>query len=211
MRDVPAQIVDILLLCAMLWKRKQDATKTLLPFSLSGKPSMCTLMLLTNLAKVEWIFVPCKAQLLRRTVCTRPKWLQNHNETKLNAHQDCLCHPDQILQDKKCFLFLWRSKSNETRFYPMCGNNPTAVEAEKLYQFISQAISVPFHPIMLQTSNSQTMNVLTYPKLLNNRMSKNKNMCNIFLCVMVSMIATRTGVMKPCKNAKTPQIIKQSL
>ncbi len=171
MKDVTANMAESQFLCARIGKEKQDATKTLLPFSTSGNASRCTLMLLTNLAQVEWIFVPCKAHLLTRTICARPKEHLNNNETQLIVVQDSSCHSYQILLDKKCFLFLWRSRSNHTTMHSICGDSPSDLEPKQFYGVIivvSEAISVPFHPVLMQTSDSQSMNVLTYPKLLNN-------------------------------------------
>ena len=75
------------------------------------KSHKCTLMLLFNLAKPDWISMPCDKKLLSHVVCYVPKYgHQTSVENVQNVKDYNFCSPDHLAMKQNCYAFLWLNK-----------------------------------------------------------------------------------------------------
>ena len=89
--------------CPNLTAIKSFASSTIHP--LIKRTEECTLMLLTNLAEPDRIFVPCDEPYVYIVVCRKEqpaKKKQDHNVISLD--NDVKCHPLSIVVNHKCLL-----------------------------------------------------------------------------------------------------------
>ena len=79
-------------------------TKTINTVS-NKKNKQCTLLLLLNLAKPEWIPVGCHDKLVKDVVCFS-KTEHSNQDRVLNTVKTVICNRTSILYKGECFLFL---------------------------------------------------------------------------------------------------------
>ena len=111
--------------CPNLTTIKSSASSIIHP--LLRRTEQCTMMLLTNLAEPDWIFVPCDEPYLYIVVCKKEqpaKKKQDHNI--INLDDDVKCHPLSIVVNHKCFTLNWKNVSELQHLIhcSKCATNP---------------------------------------------------------------------------------------
>ncbi len=162
--------------CVNLVELKKTALKTLYPQVVSRK--LCMIMLLTNLAEVEWINIHCSEKLLQHIVCgSRPKLSPSSlsqstvNREAIMSSKMCLNH--QISKDVLCFEFKWTKpnmSANSQIFISACVLNTNRSAAKytsfQQVQFIFDTTLSVFHPTLF-AHNCTHVGKLTFQKILN--------------------------------------------
>ncbi len=109
----------------------------------------CGLVLLSNLAEVEYVSVNCSCQLLRSVIClvssnkTDVLHFRNQSENK----RQMFCLSDQLLKNKQCIFFAW--SSNGTSSAPHSpGLVPLAVSDVWSLFFLFYGVSTDVQPLL---------------------------------------------------------------
>ena len=153
---------------------KTKSKKTMYPSFTNS--TICTLLMLTNLAEPNWIQVNCSEKLLTSVFCAT----ENHDHfssTKSNIEDNLMrtndksCSSLSVLKGNRCFTFLWLHLSETKNFEKSCNEyDASSFPLQKLYLFIFlfEAISAVFPPFIFQNvSNSMMVQKFTYKKYLN--------------------------------------------
>ena len=153
---------------------KTKSKKTMYPSF--TKSTICTLLMLTNLAEPNWIQVNCSEKLLTSVFCVTENH-DNISSTKSNIEDNLMrtkdksCSALSVLKGNRCLTFLWLHLSETKNFEKSCNEyDASSFPLQKLYLFIFlfEAISVVFPPFIFQNvSNSKMAQKLTYKKYLN--------------------------------------------
>ncbi len=87
-------------------RRKKNRTlRTVYPHV--TKTQVCTLMLLTNLADPEWIYVDCNKRILHQVICT--KHTNKENSVIFHGISNTTCSEKDIVMNNICYVFVWKS------------------------------------------------------------------------------------------------------
>ena len=118
------------------------------------KENICVAMTQINLAEPEWMQIPCDKPLASHVFCNRKDYKPHVVNQSLKIYsRSC------IFINDKCHIFSWYEFSGSV-LNVECGNNSLNT---KDYQFLFDAVSVTFPPILLD--DFQT--VLTHTRYLN--------------------------------------------
>ncbi len=173
----------------------------------SGLPVLplhhCTLMVLYNLAKPDWVSVPCDKNFLSHQVCFEDKMKngsvkhgeeQNYfNRCKENAH---------ILRQNFCFTFTWSNKTGQIckPFQVATLISTTEAYLNKIMQAVSLTQNFPTILLEDQTNNFVGVNFYKLYSKLYQRIQSWMGSTGFFLCCYPSReVIIGTNLMK-CTN-----------
>ena len=138
--------------------------------------TICTLLMLTNLAEPNWIQVNCSEKLLTSVFCVTENY-DHFSSTKSNIEDNLLrtndksCSSLSVLKGNRCFTFLWLHLSETKNFEKGCNEYDASsfpLQQLDFFIFLFEAISVVFPPFIFQNvSNSKMVQKFTYKKYLN--------------------------------------------
>ena len=136
--------------------------------------SLCTLMILSNLAEPNCIQVNCSEKLLTSVLCTTENHYfstESNTEDNLMRTKDKSCLPLSVLKASKCLNFLWIHVNVIKNFVKSCKEynaHSLSLLNLDLFIFLFEAVSSVFPPFIFQNaSNSMTVKKFTYKKYLN--------------------------------------------
>ena len=105
--------------CVNLTVTKLTSRNTVYPVVASS--SICTLLMLTNLAHPDLVQINCSEKLLANILCIK------EHESKFNALayknikiKDKFCPFSSIAINSNCFLFLWHDENNTESLQQQC-------------------------------------------------------------------------------------------
>ena len=160
--------------CVDLRDIKVKSTKTMFPSDTNS--TMCTLLLLTNLAEPDWIQVNCSDKLLTSVFCiteNNNKIFSKESQLKYNlmSTKDKSCSSSSILKDNNCFIFVWFHYKATKNFEKSCAEyDGSSISLQNIssFNFLFEAVSAVFPPFILQNaSNNMMVQKFTYKKYLN--------------------------------------------
>ena len=134
--------------CSSFFETKTQASVAIYPNV--KKLEICTLMLITNLAEPEWLYVTCKKKLAYDVLCE----IRDQNMVPVSsiAHRKLLCSLGSITVDAECFRFWWYNNSSPdsslSHFCKQNKMNPTSIEKLTSFHHIFDAISTSFPPVL---------------------------------------------------------------
>lgn len=116
--------------------------------------SRCSMLLLSNLATPEWVSINCTGLIVPDIVCEKSGFFPDEKELK--AQDLLVCWPTAVMHDNQCFLFLWlEGKSSVSSYSPrMCSFGRITTIVMKTLQFIFDAVSTPFPPLLSPGTHS---------------------------------------------------------
>ncbi len=110
----------------------------------------CTLMLLTNLAEVEWVSIGCTKPLLSDVLCTISDTKNDGNQSLKNM-QLKMCSITFVAKGENCYLFHWFKKSHD-RHIPLqhtCwAMKMEVVTTEETFNYLLVATREPITPLL---------------------------------------------------------------
>ncbi len=133
------------------------------------------MMMLTNLAAPDWLFITCTEKLLADIICTveLPSESDSHNKTRNifepKARHTCQIH--QLFYHNKCYQFLWKSKLiAEKHLLELCHSKDTVSfkSDTKTFENVFNAVGVTFPAFLLpRIDNTTHMTMCTVQRNLN--------------------------------------------
>ena len=160
--------------CVNLRDIKLKSKKTMYPSYTNS--TMCTLLLLTNLAEPDWIQVNCFDKLLSSVFCVTEnnnKFFSQESQLEYNlmSHKNKSCSSSSILMDNKCFIFVWFHYKATKNLEKSCSEyDASSISLHNISSFIFlfEAVSAMFPPFILQNaSNNMMVQKFTYKRYLN--------------------------------------------
>ena len=159
--------------CVNLREVKVKAKKTRYPSFTNS--TICTLLLLTNLAEPDWIQVNCSEKLLTSVFCITENnnnfhSKESHLEYNLMSTKNKSCSSSLILKDNKCFIFVWFHYEPTINFEKCDKYDASSISLHSisLFIFLFEAVSAVFPPFIFQnSSNTMMAQKFTYKIYLN--------------------------------------------
>ena len=156
--------------CVDISRVKSPLLTTVYPHRLTNKT--CTMMLLSNLAEPEWVYVDCNDALLAGIICVKNSQV-NQSRQNLTNKDKKICLKSNILISIKCYSFVWWDYQHDT-YFPLWEiyESHNAIYARlnniKSFQFLFDAISTTFPPIITtDPSRNNALKRFRYAKHLN--------------------------------------------
>ena len=148
--------------CVNLSDLKHQASKSIYPAVAENKT--CVMMLTSNLAEPQWIYVNCETPHLTDVICLivpskidKSRYVSKY---KLSNHTDIssmvkrkYCSLERILIGKKCNLFIWYTFRRYngimlTQVCKMYQTNSVAYNSINKFETLFNAIASRFPPIL---------------------------------------------------------------
>ena len=124
-----------------------DLSKILSLKTLYPSKHPCTLLLLTNVAEVEWINVNCLQKMLNKILCKMNS--QKHKTNyRMNSRFYRTCSQWHITNKDRCLLFIWYEVTSK-QINIICSSVrgiPLSLAQIRNLKFVFSAISSPFPP-----------------------------------------------------------------
>ncbi len=141
--------------CVNIQDTKQKAADTIQP-ALSKSGVSCGLMLLTNMAEPQWIYVPCDQRILSAVVCFQPMARTNTSQNYLSLEKVEMCHRHHLTKHSTCLLFLWFSTNTSHSVKHLCRKQEsTTISLTDISQFVFLfvAVAVEMPPFLFTDRN----------------------------------------------------------
>ena len=140
--------------CVNLTALKASIQTVIHPYRLEN--NMCTLMLLSNLAEPEWVYVNCTDNLLADAVCVTKTHHKSNNE---NIIKESTCDEGAFLQQNICYLFLRHDLKSlhGVTLKNRCKNKNMYLLNRKAYKnlhFVFDTVSTVLPPIIFPHESS---------------------------------------------------------
>ena len=173
-----------------------EATETVYPYV--GNNDTCFMMLLVNLAEVDWIQINCDKRLLPNVLCKK-KGVNSVQEIDHNAifiSKIMSCNRMHILKNNLCYLFHWYDGTEGKLLTHSCKNyNAFSLNLQNItiFQYLFEAVNVEFPPIV---SEHQLENYLYQFKY--------RNYVNIFVYSQEKKLRKNAQGLHLCVSQKQP-------
>ncbi len=142
--------------CVDLSEVKSRTYGTLYPVA---GASVCTLMLLSNLAEVEWVNIDCYDKLLAHTLCVNSRMNTQVDASNRITLNKPICSASDIAKGQFCYRFKW--KQFRTILNILKCSKPVNTKFIVILEFLFEAIATPF-PLVLLPQDSVQASVQTY-------------------------------------------------
>ena len=116
----------------------------------------CTLLLLTNVAEVEWINVNCSQKMLNQVLCKKMNSQKHKINYRMNLRHYKTCSRWHITNKDRCLLFIWYEVTSK-RINTVCSSVrgiPLSLAQIKNLKFLFSAISSSFPTILTASKDS---------------------------------------------------------
>ncbi len=148
--------------CSSFFDTKNKSARTIYPTIL--RRESCTLMLMTNMAEPEWVLVACTKRLVTDVLCKAEK-------TKMPAvqkeagHNTYICCKRSVRKHTKCYRFIWSLNISTIDQQNNLHTNIMRKKEVNQFDFIFDAVSADFPPIMTHTNRTHLYKI-THKKYL---------------------------------------------
>ena len=140
------------------------------------RPHSCSLMLLSNLAEIQWLNVPCFEKLLPHVLCF--KYHTNNLPSNRTSLDQTSCPVNFVVFHKLCYLFLWYDGKNSSfhNLPEMCrSHNSVSVRSMgkfKLLDVVMEATSANLSPLLFQKTTLTRFTYEKYSSIYNKKITR---------------------------------------
>ena len=129
----------------------------------------CTVMFLLDLAKSDWMSIPCDQKLLCSVVCYKNRPKRDHtqkSQTDNGGH--LICSADHVIIQETCHIFLWLNAMNSTKNTCKQFNSvPVHINRLNLLKQVLDAFSLEnqFPPLLME-NDTETVYVVKFQRFM---------------------------------------------
>ena len=195
----------------MLEKVYSEATEAVYPYI--GNNDTCFMMLLVNLAEVDWIQVDCDKKLLPNALCimtaVNSEKDKEHEVLFINDRLSCI--RTQILKNNLCYLFLWYNGMDGKSMEHSCkSNNAFSPNLQNItmFEYLFDAVTVNFPPILSTHQAIDSIYKFTYRRYENiyvydQEQILSKKAAGLHLCLSEKYPISTGDNLFNCKNGSS--------